>query len=172
MERVGDLLHGDHRDVFAVLIAGKGGQGDAGSFGQIFQCQACPRPFCPNLVEFLFVSHFSVPFPANFSRFPMIEHGFLIFLMLDFMHRDAPTSLYGRNPAALPAGGGADLRVAVLARDIAHTDNAVTRAVIIPLVFLGHLPDALAPAVMELAGVGIDYIVAVRRRRCGAGGLI
>ena len=83
----------------------------------------------------------------------------------------APTRCEG-NPAAFPAGGGADLRVTVLAGDIAHVDDAVACAGIIPLVLLVHLPDALAPAVMELAGVGIDYIVAVRRGCCGAGGLI
>ena len=75
-------------------------------------------------------------------------------------------------PPLHPAGGGADLRVTVLAGDIAHIDNAVTRAGIITLVFLRHLRNALAPAVMELAGGGVDYIVAVRRGCCGAGGVI
>ena len=83
----------------------------------------------------------------------------------------APTRCEG-NPAAFPAGGGADLRVTVLAGDVTHIDNAVTRAGIIPLVFLRHLRNTIAPAVMELSGVGVDYIVAVCRGCCGAGGLI
>ena len=83
----------------------------------------------------------------------------------------APTRCEG-NPAAFPAGGGVDLRITVFARNVSHIDNAVTRAGIIPLVFLRHLRNALAPAVMELSGVGVDYIVAVCRGCCGAGGLI
>ena len=83
----------------------------------------------------------------------------------------APTRCEG-NPAAFPAGGGADLRVTVLAGDVTHIDYTVACAGIIPLVFLRHLRNALAPAVMELSGVGVDYIVAVCRGCCGAGGLI
>ena len=71
----------------------------------------------------------------------------------------APTRCEG-NPAAFPAGGGADLRITVFARDIPHRDYAVTSAGIIPLVFLGHFLYALAPCVMEFAGVGIDDVIA------------
>ena len=83
----------------------------------------------------------------------------------------APTRCEG-NPAAFPAGGGADLRVTVLAGDVTHIDYTVACAGIIPLVFLRHLRNALAPAVMELAGVGVYYIVAVCLGCCGAGSLL
>ena len=114
------------------------------------------------------------------ARFPNSEQQFAIwgvdfskYYLLRWKRTQAVLPLAAREtPPLHPAGGGADLRVTVLAGDIAHVDDAVACAGIIPLVLLVHLPDALAPAVMELAGVGIDYIVAVRRGCCGAGGLI
>ena len=114
------------------------------------------------------------------ARFPNSEQKFAIwgvdfskYYLLRWKRTQAVLPLAAREtPPLHPAGGGADLRVTVLAGDIAHIDNAVTRAGIIPLVFLRHLRNTLAPAVMELSGVGVDYIVAVFRGCCGAGGLI
>ena len=114
------------------------------------------------------------------ARFPNSEQKFAIwgvdfskYYLLRWKRTQAVLPLAAREtPPLHPAGGGADLRVTVLAGDVTHVDDAVACAGIIPLVLLGHLPDALAPAVMELAGVGVDYIVAVCRGCCGAGGLI
>ena len=63
-------------------------------------------------------------------------------------------------PRRFPAGGGADLRITVLARNIPHRNYAVARTGIIPLIFLCHLSDAFAPCVMEFAGVGVDDVIA------------
>ena len=114
------------------------------------------------------------------ARFPNSEQKFAIwgvdfskYYLLRLKCTQAVLPLAAREtPPLHPAGGGADLRVAVLAGDVTHVDDAVACAGIIPLVFLRHLRNALAPAVMELAGVGVDYIVAVCWRCCGAGSLL
>ena len=110
----------------------------------------------------------------NFEqRFAIWGVDFSKYYLLRWKRTQAVLPLAAREaPPLHPAGGGADLWVTVLAGDVTHVDDAVACAGIIPLVFLRHLRNTLAPAAMEFAGVGIDHIVAVRRGCCGAGGLI
>ena len=97
----------------------------------------------------------------NFEqRFAIWGVDFYKYYLLRWKRTQAVLPLAAREtPPLHPAGGGADLRVTVLAGDIAHVDDAVARAVIIPLILLGHLRYTLAPAVMELSGVGIDDVI-------------
>ena len=52
-----------------------------------------------------------------------------------------------------------DSRITVLARNIPHRNYAVARTGIIPLVFLCHFVYALAPCIMEFAGIGVDDVI-------------
>ena len=98
----------------------------------------------------------------NFEqRFEIWGVDFYKYYLLRWKRTQAVLPLAAREtPPLHPAGGGADLRVTVFAGDVTHVDDAVACAGIIPLVLLGHLPDTLAPVVMEFAGVGVDDVIA------------
>lgn len=98
----------------------------------------------------------------NFEqRFELWGVDFYKYCLLHWKRTQAALPLAAREtPPLHPAGGGVDLRITVLARDIPHRNYAVARTGIIPLIFLCHLSDAFAPCVMEFAGVGVDDVIA------------
>lgn len=97
----------------------------------------------------------------NFEqRFEIWGVDFYKYCLIHWKRTQAALPLAAREtPPLHPAGGGVDLRITVLARNIPHRNYAVARTGIIPLVFLCHLFDAFAPCVMELSSVGVDDIV-------------
>ena len=97
----------------------------------------------------------------NFEqRFEIWGVDFYKYYLLRWKRTQAVLPLAAREtPPLHPAGGGVDLRITVLARNIPHRNYAVARTGIIPLIFLCHLSDAFAPCVMEFAGIGVDDIV-------------